>query len=62
MIFGVIVRTTAEGIGFILVARFVMEFVVVLREFDLPSGCSWANFLWGSPIREVLMICLYDDG
>jgi len=61
MVFGVIVRTAAEGISFILVSWFMVEFVVVLRKFDLPSGCSWADFLWGGPIREVLMICPYDD-
>ena len=61
MIFGVIVRTAAESIGFILVTWFVVEFIVVLHEFDLPSGCSQANFLWGSPIHEVLMISPYDD-
>ena len=52
-----IIWSSAEGIGFVVFARFVVEFVVVLLEFNLPGGSSRTDFLQGCPVHEVFVVC-----
>ena len=40
----------------------MVELVVVLLEFYLPSGCTGANFVGFAPISEVAMVCPDDYG
>ena len=61
VVLGGIIRVAAEGVGFVLFTWFVVKFVVVLHEFDLPSGCLGPNFLWESPICEVFVVSPYNN-
>jgi hypothetical protein len=35
-----VVWTAAKCISFVLVTRFVLKFVIILLEFDLPRHCT----------------------
>ena len=45
VVLGFVVRAAAEGICFVLVSRFVSQLIVILLQFDLPSGGARSNFL-----------------
>ncbi len=40
----------------------MLKFIVILLEFDLPSCCTWANFMGFTLISEVAVVSPNDDG
>jgi len=38
-----------------------MEFEVILLKFDLPDCGIWSDFVWLTPIHEVLVISSDDN-
>lgn len=58
----VIVGASAKCVSFIGFARFVAELEVVLLKFNLPGGGVGSYFLGLTPVYEIFVISLDDNG
>jgi hypothetical protein len=50
-----------QGISLHGIFRFVIKFIVILLEFNLPSCSIGSNFVRFAPIGKVVVVSLDDD-
>jgi len=55
------VRAATEGICFHGFSWFVVKFVIVLLEFNLPGGGTGSNFMGFTPVSKIAMVSPDDN-